>query len=134
MALKRSGFKFNPSAQPMARTPFKSKPRKKSAGHDKATLNLCRGQICYLRVPDVCRSYDGDPTVVPCHGNGSEFGKGMGIKAADEFTVPGCFYCHAWLDQGSADREIKDATFKAALEAWTIDRQKIREAKAAKRT
>jgi len=41
-------------------------------------------------------------------------GKGMSIKASDAYSVWGCFGCHQWLDQGSASREEKEATFQAA--------------------
>lgn len=59
---------------------------------------LCHGQECYLRIPGVCRN---DPaTVVPAHSNQLKHGKGRGIKAKDEYTVPACYECHAELDQG----------------------------------
>ena len=34
-----------------------------------------------------------------CHANWGQFGKGMGIKADDEYTIPLCHVCHRWLDQ-----------------------------------
>lgn len=34
-----------------------------------------------------------------CHANWGEFGKGMGIKADDSYTIPLCHDCHVWLDQ-----------------------------------
>ena len=33
------------------------------------------------------------------HSNWSEHGKGRGIKADDQFTIPLCHRCHQWLDQ-----------------------------------
>ncbi|MPW17897.1 DUF1364 family protein [Paraburkholderia sp. CNPSo 3157] len=123
---------------PLARTGFKRKEPKPFALADRKTLErhsamklrikkptvaegskylaACRGEPCYLRVPGVCCGRI--DTVVPCHSNQSKHGKGMGIKAAHEFTVPGCFACHAWLDQGDAPREAKVLVFDRALGAW----------------
>jgi hypothetical protein len=42
----------------------------------------------------------------------------MGIKAAHEFTVPGCLACHAWIDQGAAPRGHKFAAWDSAFERW----------------
>ena len=33
-----------------------------------------------------------------CHANWSEYGKSMGKKASDEFTISLCRDCHSWLD------------------------------------
>jgi hypothetical protein len=33
------------------------------------------------------------------HSNFSEHGKGVGIKADDNFTIPLCHNCHMWFDQ-----------------------------------
>lgn len=38
------------------------------------------------------------PPSDPCHANWGEFGKGMGKKADDEYTIPLCRECHKWLD------------------------------------
>lgn len=103
----------------LAEKPVKKKAPKKRAGHDKSMLNACRGQACYLQAPG-CRSYPGDPTVVPAHRNEN---KGMGLKNSDELTVPGCFECHIWLDQGKATREEKRALWDNAYELWKADRR-----------
>jgi hypothetical protein len=60
----------------------------------------------------------GGETVVPCHSNQARHGKGMGIKAKHEFTVPGCANCHALIDQGPGLREHKFAAWDVAFEAW----------------
>ncbi|MEQ4618468.1 MAG: nuclease domain-containing protein [Corticimicrobacter sp.] len=81
-------------------------------------LKACKGQSCYLKVPGVCLGAAGNDTVVPCHSNQQAHGKGMGLKAPDQFTVPGCRACHAWLDQGPADRETKFKTWNEAYSRW----------------
>lgn len=106
---------------PMSRSSkaMKRKTRKQIAGHhDKRYLEACRGEPCYLQLPG-CRSYEGDPTVVPAHANGAAYGKGMGLKARDEYTVPACFYCHAELDQGfSLTKAEKAAYWDWAYTRW----------------
>lgn len=107
---------------PMTRTSWKrsSKRKHKIAGHhDQKMLDACRGEPCYLIVPGVCRRDPQDPTVVDCHGNWADTGKGLGLKAADRFSVPGCAACHYWLDFGTtASREVKRITFFDALARW----------------
>jgi len=121
--MKRSPMK--PSTKLMARgTPMKAKRkvRPKIDGID--YLGLCRGQSCFLLLPMV-RFHD-HSTVVPCHSNQSKHGKGMGIKASDIFTVPGCHACHMELDQGMAmNREEKRAAWDAAYSRWERDREQL---------
>jgi len=89
---------------------------KKATGQDAKYLAACRGEACYLRVPDIClRSPE---TVVPCHSNQSRHGKGMGIKAGDRYTVPGCMACHAYIDQGKAVRDEKFRIWDVAFGIW----------------
>lgn len=115
----------------LARTPIKKKARKhRPEYHDKRMLDACRGEHCYLNVPGVCRNTSPD-TVVPCHGNWHDMGKGAGIKARDEFTVPGCSECHYWLDFVPAEREVKRSIFKRALARWVLVRA-VKLAKGAK--
>lgn len=116
----------------MRRTPIKRNKPKARAGHDKSMLDACRGERCFLCVPFVCLSVGGIETVVPCHSNQSKHGKGMGIKARDQFTVPGCMACHAWLDQGPAPRELKNEIWDLAYAAWeTVRDQKLNAVSAA---
>lgn len=123
--MRRSPLK--PSAKPMsrgtrtlARSPMKtrSRPRRPEGYRDTAALESVRGERCYLAVPFVCLGEAGRATVVACHSNSSKHGKGAGLKAKDEFTVPGCRACHAWLDTGTASRETKFEVFELALSAW----------------
>lgn len=60
-----------------------------------------------------------DPTVVPCHANWQEYGKGGGLKARDEFTVPGCRYCHQWLDFGGSTYDEKKTVWEQAYKRWS---------------
>lgn len=97
--------------------------------HNKTYLEVCRGECCYLRVGGVCLGESGRETVVPCHSNQLQHGKGMGIKAHDEFTVPGCFACHAWIDQGSATKKIKFLIWDLAFARWMPIRARKLQAK-----
>lgn len=102
---------------PLSRSTFKRRAPKKRAGHEPKYLAACRGEPCYLQIPGVCRGER--DTVVPCHANWSDYGKGMGIKAPDIYTVPGCARCHACLDQGmTLTKTEKKATWEWAYTRW----------------
>jgi hypothetical protein len=126
--LKRTGFKRNPDkvyatlargAGLERKAPMRSSRKRVTVADGSKYLTACRGEICYLRVPGVCCSVDfAHESVVDCHSNQSKHGKGAGLKAKHEFTVPGCGACHYWLDFGPAPRETKALLFDAALEAW----------------
>ena len=127
----------------MRRSPMKraTKPMKQKAGLSRGTpmkakrkarpkidgidyLALCRGQPCYLMLPRV--TFHDMDTVVPAHSNQSRHGKGMGLKANDNFTVPACYACHYQIDQGKdMTREEKFAAWDAAFERWKEDRARI---------
>lgn len=108
---------------PMKRTPFKRSAPKRRSGHNKAYLEACCGELCFLRIPGAC--IGGMDTTVPAHSNQSRHGKGMGIKAHDEFTVPGCHACHYQIDQGNIfSREEKFAFWDSAYSAWVPVREK----------
>ena len=121
--MKRSAMK--PSTKPMARgTPMKAKRKVRPKINGIDYLTLCRGQQCFLLLPMV-RFHD-QATVVPCHSNQSKHGKGMGMKASDIYTVPGCHACHAELDQGMAMiRDEKRAAWDAAYARWSEVRQQL---------
>lgn len=90
---------------PLQRAAIKRRaPKKRPGYHEPKYLAACRGEL---------------ETVVACHANWSAYGKGMGIKAKDEFTVPGCFRCHQCLDQGfSLTDDQKRATWEFAYHRW----------------
>ncbi|WP_335954054.1 hypothetical protein [Acinetobacter higginsii] len=51
------------------------------------------------------------------HSNSSKHGKGRGIKASDEFTVPLCHSCHSQFDQFKlGTRQESEALFEQWLE------------------
>lgn len=113
----------------LKRTAFKRSAPKKRTGHDKTMLTACKGELCYLRIPGVC--IGGLDTVVPAHSNQAKHGKGMGIKADDQFSVPACFACHAEIDQGNRfGKEEKFSYWDSAFEAW----EPVREMKLAAKT
>ena len=101
----------------LKRSAFKRRAPKKRAGHNKAYLEACRNELCYLRIPSVC--IGGIETIVPAHSNQSKHGKGMGLKANDKFTVPACRSCHAQIDQGNIfSRDEKFAIWDQAYAIW----------------
>ncbi|MFY2855005.1 nuclease domain-containing protein [Achromobacter xylosoxidans] len=107
----------------LQRTSFKRRAPKKRPGHAPKYLAACRGEPCYLQIPGVCRGEL--ESVVPCHANWSDYGKGMGIKAPDIYTVPGCARCHACLDQGmTLTKAEKKATWEWAYTRWDEARTK----------
>lgn len=77
----------------------------------------CKGEPCYLLLPGAPHH---DPeTVVPAHSNQLAHGKGMGIKADDNFTVPGCAWCHSELDSGtSLTKGQRRAYWNDAYRRW----------------
>jgi len=61
-----------------------------------ALLKLARGAPCLLQIPGICRG--NAETVVACHGNWAEHGKGVGLKSHDCFIAFGCQECHSAID------------------------------------
>jgi hypothetical protein len=123
--LRNSVWKSSPTKQTDWRSELRSKPRATLKSRPKRVtvaegakyLAACRGEPCFLNV--LCGISDwADPTVVPCHDNRLSAGKGMGLKARHDRTLPGCMLCHRWLDQGPAPREEKFAAFDRGFERW----------------
>nr|WP_310008985.1 hypothetical protein [Caballeronia sp. LZ043] len=113
--MKRSPFKTADRATSLRRSTLKTRVKRPTVAEGSKYLAACRGESCYLRVLGVCI---GRNTVVPCHSNQARHGKGIGIKAKHEFTVPGCQACHAWIDQGLAPREAKFRQWDVAYARW----------------
>lgn len=123
--MKRTGFQRKPgvswaglsrSAALARKSPLKSRRKRVTKAEGGDYLAACYGEECYLRVRGVC-CFDRE-TVVPCHDNRLSAGKGMSLKSSHERTLPGCWTCHSWLDQGPAPREEKFAAFDRGFEQW----------------
>lgn len=70
---------------------------KRTPYRNKKYLEGAKGEECTFRGP----TCNGDPaTVVPCHSNLGEDGKGMGQKADDDCIFYGCSDCHDFYDGG----------------------------------
>ena len=77
-------------------------------------LKAAKGQSCTIHSP-WC---NGNPeTVVACHSNYHEDGKGAGQKADDIFVAFGCSDCHRWLDESHEDSEMKFRLFHRGMKA-----------------
>ena len=114
--LKSSAWPIADRATQFKRSAIKARVKKPTIAEGAKYLDACRGERCYLDVFGVCLR---DPaTVVPCHSNQGRHGKGMGIKARHEFTVPGCRACHVFIDQGNATREYKFSMWDRAYAEW----------------
>ncbi|MDR5801185.1 DUF1364 family protein [Caballeronia sp. LZ001] len=99
----------------MRRSKLKARVKKPTVAEGSKYLEACRGEPCYLRF---LGCFGDSETVVPCHSNQSKHGKGMGKKADHKYTVPGCMWCHAKLDQSPLARESKVAVWDSAYERW----------------
>lgn len=104
--------------------PMRSRPKKRPKIDGIDYPGLCKDQPCFLLLPFVfSHSID---TVVPCHSNQSKHGKGLGRKADDLFTVPGCFACHYEIDQGKTmSKEEKFSAWDAAYALWSNYRETL---------
>lgn len=59
----------------------------------------------------------GNPNSQAAHSNSSKHGKGRGIKASDQFTIPLCAICHAAFDRFElGNREQSETMF----EKWLV--------------
>ena len=65
-----------------------------------------------------CVKCHAPPPSQACHANWGEYGKGMGIKADDEYTISLCRSCHSWLD------EYKELNREQA-KAWFMGKWKL---------
>lgn len=105
----------------MKRSPMKRRSRRPTVAEGSKYLAACRGEECYLQVRAVCCSIGwAHPSVVPCHSNQAEHGKAGGMKADNEFTLPGCAPCHAWLDQNrvGTPKQVKFDVWNTGFGLW----------------
>lgn len=88
---------------------------KQSPIRSRKLLDLCKGQLCYLRFAG-CEGKS--ETVVPCHSPFLEDRRGT--KAGDDKAVPGCMTCHDLLDmrRGFLPWRTRRGQFVAALKEW----------------
>ncbi len=107
-ALKSSGKRL-PARR---RTPRATK----TMYRNRALLNLAKGKLCLLQIPDVC--IGGTQTTVACHSNQARHGKAGWLKAHDWAAAWGCSACHAYIDQNTtgATYEEKVALWEAGFE------------------
>lgn len=59
----------------------------------------------------------GNPHSQAAHSNSAKHGKGRGIKASDQFTVPLCFKCHAAFDRFELGNRAES---EAMFEKWLV--------------
>lgn len=72
------------------------------------------GRDCTILLPTTVNH--GRDTVVWCHSNWAEHGKGSRLKAHDCFGAFGCAWCHAEIDQGKRfSNEQKRSIFSEAM-------------------
>jgi hypothetical protein len=86
-----------------------------------AITDLCRGQPCYVGLPDVCNG--NSETTVPAHIRRIGI-SGAGIKAPDIFACPACFNCHDALDgrrYKDLDRDYVQLAHYKALIDWQYE-------------
>ena len=77
---------------------------------NKAYLNGAEGEQCTFRGP----TCNGDTTtVVACHSNLGEDGKGMRQKADDDCSFYGCSACHDYYDGAWVPLKNSDASERA---------------------
>lgn len=60
-------------------------------------LVLTMNRLTQIRQLPCCQCHAPPPSQA-CHANWGEFGKGMGIKADDSYTIPLCATCHREFD------------------------------------
>lgn len=59
----------------------------------------------------------GNPNSQAAHSNSSKHGKGRGIKANDQFTIPLCATCHAAFDRFELGNRAES---EAMFEKWLV--------------
>ena len=77
---------------------------------------LMTNRLNLIRTLSCCQCYAPPPSQA-AHSNWHEHGKGKGIKADDEYTIPLCIFCHQKFDTYSMglNREQSKAWF---MQKW----------------
>lgn len=134
-AMKRSALK--PSSKPLKRSPFNRvgmlgiesfarvrKTLKKSRPKMTPIRKSAKDQNCTLRFKGICRNQT--ESTVWCHGNRSDLGKGIGLKARDECGCYGCSLCHAYLDGGwASDKSMTWDAVQLVFDRASAESQEI---------
>ena len=74
-----------------------------------ALLKLAKGAPCLIAIPGICRG--NNETVVACHGDWQDLGKGVGLKAHDCYIAFGCQDCHSAVDWRTQRLEKADRRY-----------------------
>ena len=59
----------------------------------------------------------GNPNSQAAHSNSAKHGKGRGVKASDQFTIPLCAICHAAFDRFELGNRAES---EAMFEKWLV--------------
>ena len=104
-----------------ATAPMKRRYKPQAERENREYALACYDEPCWLLVPGIrCAPR---ATVVPCHANQIARGKGMGLKANDLYTVPGCMNCHHEIDQGHRlSKDERRSIWDRAYAAWEVAR------------
>lgn len=79
---------------------------------NKHLTDLALGQDCQFQLAGIC-NHD-STTTVSCHADEGAKGKGLGLKASDEWIAWGCSECHAALPNMS--QEDREGVWQEAFE------------------
>lgn len=86
---------------------------------ERPITDLCRGEPCYIRLPDVCNS-DGGANSSPAHLRKIGI-SGMSFLAPPFMVCPACPNCHDAVDRRrylDLDREYVQSAHKDAIFDW----------------
>ena len=64
----------------------------------------------------------GNPNSQAAHSNSAKHGKGRGIKASDQFTIPLCATCHAAFDRFELGNRAES---EAMFEKWLVKTERM---------
>jgi hypothetical protein len=82
---------------------------------------LCRGQPCYIRLPEICNSTPENSSPAHLRLIGVS---GMGLKAPDIFVCPACPNCHDAVDRRryiELDRDYAQLAHYQAVMRWQYE-------------